>query len=145
MAYVNLKSEEVLSKILNDLIYEESYNIEDIASLAFDDEIDVWSSASFNFDDPDNVNGADQTSQVMMTMQVLLELHSDVSLLVIGLINNLEKALNEQNYNTVSLKTTEKRTSYSKKPKPLNTWGYKQPVNCVLKLWPSEAVKYYQR
>ena len=55
-----------------------------VASLASDDKIDVVSSTSFNFDDPDNVNGADQNvTDNQDNARVLLELHSDVSLPVI--------------------------------------------------------------
>ena len=47
----------MLSKILNKVSDEENDDIEDIASLASDDEIDVAPSTSFNFDDFDDVNG----------------------------------------------------------------------------------------
>ena len=59
-------------------------HIEDIASLASNDKIDVVPSTSFNFDDPDNVNGADQNvTGNQDNARVLLEPHSDVSLPVI--------------------------------------------------------------
>ena len=63
---------------------QQQHDIENIASLASNDKIDIALSTPFNFDDPDDVNGADKTSQVIRTMQViLLELHSDLSLPVI--------------------------------------------------------------
>ena len=60
MAHANITPEEVLRKILNKVCDEENDNIEDIASLASGDEIDVVLSTSFNFDNPDDANGADQ-------------------------------------------------------------------------------------
>ena len=62
----------MLRKILNEVSDEENDDIEDIVSLASGDEIDVVLSTSFNFDNPDDVNGADKTSQVIRTMQVIL-------------------------------------------------------------------------
>ena len=59
-AHANVTPEEVLRKILIEVSDEENDGIEDIASLASDDEIDDALSASFNFDNPDDVNGADQ-------------------------------------------------------------------------------------
>ena len=49
----------MLLKILNELSDEENDAIKDIASLASGDEIGVLST-SFNFDNPDDVDGADQ-------------------------------------------------------------------------------------
>ena len=60
MAHVNVTPEEVLSKILNQLPDDENDEIEDIASLASDDEIDVAPSKSFNIHDSDDVKGTDQ-------------------------------------------------------------------------------------
>ena len=60
MAHANATPEEVLRKILNEVSDEENDDIEDIASLAFGDKIDVVLSTSFNFDNLDDVNGADQ-------------------------------------------------------------------------------------
>ena len=48
----------MLRKILNEVCDKENDDFEDIASLAFDDEIDVVLSKSFNFDNLDDVNGA---------------------------------------------------------------------------------------
>ena len=50
----------MLSKTFNKVSDEENDDIENIASLASDDEIDVAPSTSFDFDDSENVNGADQ-------------------------------------------------------------------------------------
>ena len=81
MAHANVTPEEVLRKILNKVSDEENDDIEDIVSLASGDEVDVMLSTSFNFGNPDDVNGADKTSQVIRTMQVILqEPHTDVSL-----------------------------------------------------------------
>ena len=60
MAHANVTPEEVLRKILNELSEKENDDIEDTAALASDDEIDVALSTSFNFDNPNDVNGADQ-------------------------------------------------------------------------------------
>ena len=60
MVYANVTPEEVLRKILNEVSDEENDDIKDIASLASGDEIDVVLSTSFNFDNPDDVNGANQ-------------------------------------------------------------------------------------
>ena len=60
MAHANVTPEEVLRKISNEVSDEENDDIEDIVSLASDDEIDVVLPPSFNFDNPDDVNGADQ-------------------------------------------------------------------------------------
>ena len=60
MAHTNVTPEEVLRKILNEVSDEENDDIEDIASLAFGDEIDVVLSTSFDFDNSDDVNGAEQ-------------------------------------------------------------------------------------
>ena len=78
---------------------EENDDIEDIASLAFGDKIDDVLSASFNFDNPDDVNGADQNvtgnqdnaSNTAGTTQ-RRQLTRD------RLIHDLESALDEQNY-----------------------------------------------
>ena len=45
---------------MNEVSDGENDDIEIITSLAFHKEIDVALSTSFNFDDPDNLNGADQ-------------------------------------------------------------------------------------
>ena len=60
MAHANVTPEEVLRKILNEVSDEENDDIEDIASLASGDKIDVLLSTSFNFDNRVDVNGADQ-------------------------------------------------------------------------------------
>ena len=60
MAHANVTPEEVLHKISNEASDEENDSIEDIASLASGDEIDLALSTSFNFDNPDDVNDADQ-------------------------------------------------------------------------------------
>ena len=60
MTHANVTPEEMLRKILNKVSDEENDDIEDIASLASGDKIDVVLSTSFNFDNPDDVNGADQ-------------------------------------------------------------------------------------
>ena len=60
MAHANVISEKMLRKNLNEVSDEENNDIEDTASLASDDEIDVALSTSFNFDNFDDVNGADQ-------------------------------------------------------------------------------------
>ena len=59
MAHANVTHEEVLRKIWNEVFDEENDNIEDIVPLASGDETDVVLSTSFNFDNPDDVNGAD--------------------------------------------------------------------------------------
>ena len=125
MAYVNVTPEEGLRKLLNEVSDEENNGIEDIASLASGDKIDVVLSASFNFDNPDDVNGADQNvtgnqdnaSNTAGTTQ-RRQLTRD------RLIHDLESALDEQNYIPLSLPTTEKTlTSYRENPKPPNNFG----------------------
>ena len=59
MAHANVTPEEVFRKILNQVSDEENDGVEDVASLASDDEIDVALSLSFNFDNSDDLNGAD--------------------------------------------------------------------------------------
>ena len=60
MARVNATNEEVPSNILNEVSDEKKDDIQGIASLISDDEIDVAPSTSFDFDNPDDVNGAEQ-------------------------------------------------------------------------------------
>ena len=60
MAHANVIPEKMLRKNLNEVSDEENNDIEDTASLASDDEIDVALSTSFNFDNFDDVNVADQ-------------------------------------------------------------------------------------
>ena len=64
MARANVTPKQVLRKILNEVSDKENADIEDVASLASDDEIDVARSTSFNFDNPDDVNRADQNVTV---------------------------------------------------------------------------------
>ena len=125
MACANITPVEVLRKILNKVSDEENDDIEDIASLASGDEIDVVLSTFFNFDNPDDVNGADQNvtgnqdnaSNTAGTTQ-RRQLTRD------RLIHDLESALNEQNYIPLSLPTTEKTfTSYLENPKPPHNLG----------------------
>ena len=125
MAHANVTHEEVLRKILNEVSDEENDDIEDIASLASCDEVDVVLSTSFNFDNLDDVNGADQNvtgnqdnaSNTAGTTQQR-QLTRD------RLIHNLESALNEQNYIPLSLPITEKTlTSYLENPKLPNNLG----------------------
>ena len=125
MAHANVTPEEVLRKILNEVSNEENDNIEDIASLASGDEIDVVLSTSFNFDNPDDVNGADQnvtgnqdnasnTAETTQRRQLTRD----------RLIHDLESALDEQNYIPLSLPTTKKTfTSFLENPKPPNNLG----------------------
>ena len=123
MARANVTTpEEVLRKILNEVSDEENDDIEDIASLASGDKIDVLLSTSFNFDNPDDVNEADQNvtgnqdnaSNTAGTTQ-RRQLTRD------RLIHDLESALDEQNYIPLSLPTTKKTlTSYLENPKPPN-------------------------
>ena len=109
-------------KILNEVSHEEKDDIEDIISLASGDKIDVVLSTSFNFDNPGDVNGADQkvigdqdnASNTAGTTQRR-------QLIRYRLIQDLESALDEQNYIPLSLPTTEKTlTSYLENPKPPN-------------------------
>ena len=125
MARPNVTPVEVLRKILNEVSDEENDDIEDIASLASIDEIDVVLSTFFNFDNPDDVNGADQNvtgdqdnaSNTTGTTQRRQLTRN-------RLIHDLESALNEQNYIPLSLPTTEKTfTSYPENPKPPNNLG----------------------
>ena len=125
MAHADVTPEEVLRRILNDVSDEENDDIENIASLDSGDEIDVVLSTSFNFDNPDDVNGADKNvtgnldyaSNTAGTTQ-RRQLTRD------RLIHDLESALNEQNYIPLSLPTTEKTLiSYLEKPKPPNNLG----------------------
>ena len=128
MAHANVTPEEVLRKTLNEVSDEENDDIEDIASLASGDKIDVVLSTSFffdNFDNTDDVNGADQNvtgnqdnaSNTAGTTQ-RRQLTRD------RLIHDLESALDKQNYIPLSLPTTEKTlTSYLENPKPLNNLG----------------------
>ena len=60
MVHTNITPKEMLRKILNEMSDQENDDIEDIASFASDDEIDVALSTSFNCDNSDNVNRADQ-------------------------------------------------------------------------------------
>ena len=60
MAHVNATNEEESSNILNEVSDEKKDDIQGIASLISDDEVDVAPSTSFSFDNPDDVNGADQ-------------------------------------------------------------------------------------
>ena len=60
MAHAIETPKEVIRKVLNEVSDEENDDIEDIAYLDSDDEIDVALSTSFNCDNPDDVNGADQ-------------------------------------------------------------------------------------
>ena len=107
---------------MNEVSDEENDDIEDIASLASGDEIYVALSTFFNFDNPDDVNGADQNvtgnqdnaSNTAGTTQ-RRQLTRD------RLIHDLESALDEQNYIPPSLPITEKTlTSYLENPKPPN-------------------------
>ena len=125
MAHANVTPEEVLRKILNEVSDEENDDIKDIPSLVSGDEIDVVLSTSFNLDNPDDVNGADQNvtgnqdnaSNTARTTQ-RHQLTRDRS------IHDLESALDEQNYIPLSLPTTEKTfTSYLENPKPPNNLG----------------------
>ena len=122
MAHANVTPVEVLRQILNEVSDEENDDIEDIASLASGDEINVALLTSFTFDNPDDVNGADQNvtsnqdnaSNTAGTTQ-RRQLTRD------RLINDLESALDEQNYISLSLPTTEKTlTSYLEKSNPPN-------------------------
>ena len=128
IAHVNIITfEEVLRKILNEVFVEENDDIEYIVFLASDDEIDMALSTSLNFDNPDDVNGADQsvtdnhdnTSDSARTTQRRLLIRD-------RLIHDLESAFNEQNYLLISFPTTEKTfTIYMEKPKPPNYLGVK--------------------
>ena len=127
MVHTNITPKEMLRKILNEVSDQENDDIEDIASFASDDEIDVALSTSFNCDNSDNVNRADQNvtrnqdnaSNTAGTTQ-RCQLTRD------RLIHDLESALDEQNYIPLSLPTTEKTfTSYLENPKPPNNLGYK--------------------
>ena len=60
MARVNATNEEVPSNILNGVSDKKKDDIQGIASLISDDEEDVAPSISFDFDNLDDVNGADQ-------------------------------------------------------------------------------------
>ena len=115
----------MLRKILNEVSDEENNDIEDIVFLASGDEIDVVLSTSFNFDNPDDVNGADQNvtgnqdnaSNTAGTTQ-RRQLNRD------GLIHDLESALDEQHYISLSLATAEKTfTSYLENPKAPDNLG----------------------
>ena len=128
MVHVNLTPEEVLNKIINEVSDQENDDIEVIASLASDDEIDVAPAAlstSFSFDDPDNVNGVDQnvtgnddnaSSSIKTTQRPQLTRDR--------LSPYLESVRCEQNYNPVGLPTIETNfTSDFEKPKPSNSSG----------------------
>ena len=99
MTHANATPEKVLRKILNKVSDEENDDIKDIASLASGDELDVVLSTSFNFDNPDDVNGGDQNvtgnqnnaSNTAGTTQ-RCQLTPD------RLIHDLESALDIQNY-----------------------------------------------
>ena len=104
---------------------DENDDIEDIAYLAPGDEIDVALSTSFSFDNPDNVNRADQNitgnqgnaSNTAGTTQ-RRQLTRD------RLYHNLESALDEENYTPLSLPTTENTfTSYLENPKLIYNLG----------------------
>ena len=125
MAHANVTPEKVLRKILNEVSDEESNDIEDIASLASGDKIDVVLSTSPNFNNPDDVNGADQNvtdnqdnaSNCAGTTQ-RRQLTRD------RLIHDQESALDEQNYIHLSLPTNKKTlTSYLENPKSPNNLG----------------------
>ena len=112
---------------MNEVFDEENNDTEEIASLVSGDEIDVVLSTSFNFDNPDDVNAADQNvtgnldnaSNTAGTTQ-RRQLTRD------RLLHDLESALDEQNYISLSLPTTEKTfTSYLENPKPPNNLGCK--------------------
>ena len=118
MAHAIVTPEEVLRKILNEVSNEENDDIEDIASLASDDEIDVALSTSFYCDNSDDVYGADQNvtdnqdnaGNTVGTRQ-RRQLTRD------RLIQHLESVLDEQNYIPLSVPTTEKTfTSYLENP-----------------------------
>ena len=119
MAHVNVTFEEVLRKILNKVSDEENSGIEDIASLASDDEIDVAPLTSFNFDNPDEVKGTDQNvrgnhdnARNSAGTTQRRQLTRD------RLSHDVENALDEQIYIPVSLPTTEKTfTCYLEKTK----------------------------
>ena len=128
MVHVNVTPEEVLRKILNEVSDEENNGIEDIASLASDDEIDVASSTSSNFDNPDSANEADQknvtgnhdnasnSAGISQRCQPTRD----------RLIHDLKSALDQQNYNPVSLPTTEKLLLVIWKTQSLQIiWEYK--------------------
>ena len=109
MAHADVTPEEVLRKILNEVSDEENDDIEDIASLASGDEIDVVLLTFFIFDNPDDVNGADQNvagnqdnaNNTAGTTQRRQLTHDK-------LIHDLASALEEQNYIPLNLPTTEK-------------------------------------
>ena len=97
------------SKISNEIFDEENDDIEDKAYFASDDEVDFAPSASFNFDDPDDVNGDDQkvkgddenaSNSTGTTQQRQITCDK--------LIYDVQSALNEQIYNPVNLQTTKK-------------------------------------
>ena len=125
MVNVKVTPAEGLREILNGVSNEENDNIEGIVSLASNDKIDVAPSTSYNFHNPDNVKGADQnvtgnddnvSNSTETTRQSQLT-HD-------RLIHDLVSALNEQNYNAVSLPTTEKTFAiYLEKPNPPNNLG----------------------
>ena len=107
--------------------HKQQHDIEDKASLASGDKIDVVLSTSFNFDNPDNVNGADQnvTGNQDNASNTAGTTHRR-QLTRDRLIHDLESALDERNYILLSLPTTEKTfNSYMENPKPPNNWGYK--------------------
>ena len=121
----NVTLEKWLRKILNEVSDEENDDIEDIASLVSGDEIDVVLLTSFNFDNPDDINGADKSvtgnqdnaNNTAGTTQRRQLTRS-------RLIQDLERALDEQNYIPLSLPTTEKTlTSYLERSKHPNNLG----------------------
>ena len=146
VAHANVTPEEVLRIILNKVSDEENDIIEDIASLASDDEIDVALSTSFISDNPEDVNGADQTvtgnqdnASIGAGTTQRRQLTQD------RLIHDLESALDEHIHIPLSLRTTEKTfTSYLENPKPPNNLGV-QMIKCLFKPRLSDTVKYFNQ
>ena len=106
---------------MNEVSDKENDNIEDVASLASDDKVNVAPSTSFNFDDPDEVNGADQNATGNDdNASNSTETTQRCQLTQNRLIHVLKSALNEQKYKRVSLSTTEKTYQLSEKTKASN-------------------------
>ena len=117
----------MLRKIFNEISDKENNDIENIASLASDDKIDATLLTSFNFDNPDDVNGADQNvtgnQDNASNTAGTTEEHQ---LIRDKLIHDLESTLDKQNYIPLCLLTTEKLLLVIWKTQSLQIiWVYK--------------------
>ena len=87
------------TKTLNDVSDEENNNLEDTASLPFDDELDVAPSTAVCPDDVNDANGTDHNVADNDDNASIFTgtIHIDLSLWVI-IVHDLESVLHKQNY-----------------------------------------------